>query len=170
MRQIAEQSGIALGGIYNHFSSKDDIFQAVIIAHHPYLRIFPALKEAPGDSTEEFIRNAARAVQDDIGRHPDFIKLMFIEIVEFNGRHFPKLYELIFPMALPLLQRFAMPDNGVRTIPLPKLVRIFMATILGFYVTGFLLNAPELPDEMRVMDLEDFFDVFMFGIFERDRK
>ena len=30
MRQIAEQAGLALGGIYNHFKSKDDIFQGII--------------------------------------------------------------------------------------------------------------------------------------------
>jgi AcrR family transcriptional regulator len=28
MRQIAEKSGLALGGIYNHFSSKEEVFRA----------------------------------------------------------------------------------------------------------------------------------------------
>jgi hypothetical protein len=45
-----------------------------------------------------------------------------------------------------------------------------MANILGFYITEFLLNAPELPGEMRMMDLEDFFEVFMFGVIEREGK
>ncbi len=36
MRQIAEQAGLALGGIYNHFSSKEELFEAIIIDKHPY--------------------------------------------------------------------------------------------------------------------------------------
>ncbi len=28
MRQIAKQAGIALGGLYNHFDSKQEVFQA----------------------------------------------------------------------------------------------------------------------------------------------
>ena len=30
MRQIAEGADLALGGIYNHFKSKDEIFEAII--------------------------------------------------------------------------------------------------------------------------------------------
>ena len=36
MREIARQSGLALGGIYNHFSSKEDIFIQVQLEHHPF--------------------------------------------------------------------------------------------------------------------------------------
>ena len=32
MRQIAKQAGLALGGLYNHFASKEDVFQAATIS------------------------------------------------------------------------------------------------------------------------------------------
>ena len=35
MRQIAEHANMALGGIYNHFKSKDEIFEAIILDKHP---------------------------------------------------------------------------------------------------------------------------------------
>ncbi len=35
VRQIADRAGIALGGIYNHFSSKNGIIEAVFLASHP---------------------------------------------------------------------------------------------------------------------------------------
>ena len=41
MRQIAEHAGLALGGIYNHFSSKEELFEAIIIDKHPYKKILP---------------------------------------------------------------------------------------------------------------------------------
>jgi AcrR family transcriptional regulator len=169
MRQIAERAGLAVGGIYNHFASKDEIFQALIIEKHPYLKIFPILQSAPGETTEEFIRNAARLVQAEMGENPDFIKLMFIEIVEFNGKHFPKVIETIFPLALPLIQRFTAPGSGVReNLPTPKLIRLFIGNIMAFYLTEFLLADPALPTGLRNVSLEDFLEVFMHGILKND--
>jgi len=62
MRQIAERTELALGGIYNHFSSKEEIFQAIILDKHPYKKVFPAIIAAEGDTVEEFLHNAAHIV------------------------------------------------------------------------------------------------------------
>jgi AcrR family transcriptional regulator len=59
MRQIAQEAGIALGGIYNHFNSKEDIFISVLMHHHPYYDVLPAMRAARGDTIEEFVRDAA---------------------------------------------------------------------------------------------------------------
>jgi len=164
MRQIAERADIALGGIYNHFSGKDEIFQELIIDQHPYLKILPIIQSAPGNSIEEFIRNSARTVEEELGHNPDFIKLMFIEVVEFNGKHFPKLYETFFPQVQPLLQRFTAPKSGMRDIPFTQLIRVFVGSIMSFYLTEFLMTGPELPPDLRNMRLEDFMEIFLHGI------
>lgn len=166
MRQIAKRAGIALGGIYNHFKGKDEIFQDLIIDQHPYLKILPIIQTIPGNSTEEFIRNSAHAMQEELGQNPDFIKLMFIEVVEFNGSHFQKLYEVVFPQVLPLLQRFTSSESGVREMPISQLVRAFIGSIMAYYLTQFLMNSPNLPSELREMRLEDFMEIFMHGVLE----
>ncbi|MCG2786874.1 MAG: TetR/AcrR family transcriptional regulator [Anaerolineae bacterium] len=167
MRQIAERAGLAVGSIYNHFAGKDEIFQALIIDKHPYLQILPVLQETPGKTTEEFIRNASRLVQEKMGHHPDFIKLMFIEIVEFEGRHFPKVLETIFPLAYPLIERFTVPGSGVRQdMSTPKLIRAFIGSIMAFYLTDFLVGDASVPPGIRDMRLDDFMEIFMYGILE----
>src|SRR3990172_595941 len=85
MRQIAEHAGLALGGIYNHFVSKDELFEAIIVDKHPYKQLLPAILSAEGESAEEFLRNAARIIFAELDRRPDYMKLMFIEMIEFNG-------------------------------------------------------------------------------------
>jgi AcrR family transcriptional regulator len=169
MRQIAEQGGIALGGIYNHFASKDEIFQELVIAKHPYIQIFPILRDVPGDTAEEFLVNAARIIQEEMALRPDFFKLMFIELIEFNGKHFTKLIEIILPLAMSILQRFADPNSGARALPPLLIMRTFLGNIIGFYVTGLLMSDPSVPAEMREVRLTDFVDIYLHGILESQK-
>ncbi len=166
MRQIAERAGLSLGAIYNHFDSKEDIFQALVIEKHPYKQILPLIGQSEGQTAADYIRNAARAIQQELGRHPDFVKLMFIEIVEFNGRHFPHLFQTIYPHILPALQRLAAPESGVRPLPLPLLLRTLMGSILAFYLTEFLMTDDTLPSDLRSASLEDFLDIYLHGILQ----
>jgi AcrR family transcriptional regulator len=164
MRQIAERTGIALGGIYNHFASKDEIFQELVIAKHPYVQIFPILRDVPGATADEFLTNAARIIEAEMIRRPDFMKLMFIELIEFGGKHFAKLIEVILPQAMSILQRFTDPKSGVRPISSLLILRTFLGTIIGFYVTALLMSDPRLPAELREVHLSDFVDIYLHGL------
>jgi TetR/AcrR family transcriptional repressor of mexJK operon len=75
MRAIARRSHVALGGIYNHFSSKEAIFRTIVEERHPFLEIVPLLNAVQGDDTETFVRNAAHALVEQLGRHPAFLNL-----------------------------------------------------------------------------------------------
>jgi AcrR family transcriptional regulator len=169
MRQIAEKAGIALGGIYNHFASKDEIFQELVLAKHPYVQIFPLLQDVPGETAEEFLTNAARVIETEMMQRPDFFKLMFIELIEFGGRHFAKLIETILPVAMPLLQRFADPHSGVRALPPLLIMRTFLGNIIGFYVTRLLMSDSGIPAEVREMRLGDFVEIYLHGILEKQK-
>ncbi|MFZ5909536.1 MAG: TetR/AcrR family transcriptional regulator [Chloroflexota bacterium] len=169
MRQIAERAGIALGGIYNHFTSKDEIFQELVIAKHPYVQIFPLLHNVPGDTAEEFLTNAAQVIEAEMGQRPDFFKLMFIELVEFSGRHFAKLIEKILPLAMSILQRFADPHSGIKPFSPMLIMRTFLGIIIGFYVTGLLMGDPSVPAELRNVRLSDFVDIYLHGILQNQK-
>ncbi|MFZ6027014.1 MAG: TetR/AcrR family transcriptional regulator [Chloroflexota bacterium] len=163
MRQVADRAGLALGGIYNHFAGKDEIFQELIAIKHPFVKILPVLLAVPGDDIDSFVRNAARAMIDELGHRPDFIKLMFIELVEFNGQHIPSLFQHIFPQIIPVVERFITSGSHLRPIPLPLLARAFMGMFFSFYMTEFLMG-DLMPPEMRDNALEGFVDIFLHGI------
>jgi len=165
MRQIALAAGITPGNIYNHFASKDEIFQALVIIKHPYLAILPLLQNTPGDTGASFIANVTSLVQKNLGDNPNFIKLMFIEIVEFRGSHFPKLIEVIYPIMYPLISRFDTPESDLRReIAMPTLVRVFIGNIFAYYLTEILFNDPGIMPEMRTVSLEDFMQIFLHGV------
>ena len=163
MRRIAERSGLALGGIYNHFGSKEEIFEAVIVNRHPYKQILPVILAAPGDTLPEFVRNAAHALVDELGRRPDFIRLMFIEIVEFDSQHLPVFFEEIYPEFLSLVERFQLPEGELRPIPLPLLLRAFLGMFFSFYMTELITEHINIP-EIHASALDGFVEIFLHGI------
>lgn len=163
MRQIAQNSGIALGGIYNHFESKEQIFTEVIIAHHPYIDVIPALQAAQGETVEEFVRDAASRLVRSMDDRLDFLKLLFIELVEFNGEHFPQIFSLIFPEVLEFARRFTSARSELREIPAPILVRAFIGLFFSYFLTEILIGQ-FMPPEMSDNALDYFIDIYLHGI------
>jgi len=163
MRQIAQNSGIALGGIYNHFESKEQIFTEVIVAHHPYIDVIPALQAAQGETVEEFVRDAASRLVSTMDDRLDFLKLMFIELVEFNGEHIPQIFNLIFPEMLEFARRFMSNSSELREIPAPILVRAFIGLFFSYFMTEILIGQ-FMPPDMSENALDYFIDIYLHGI------
>lgn len=163
MRQIAQGAGIAVGGIYNHFRSKDEIFMAVLSARHPIYDILPALNAVEGQDIESFVRDSAHKMVEIVKGRPDFLNLMFIELVEFNAVHVPQLFQTFFPQALAFVQRFFNNRQELRPIPIPILLRAYMGLFFSYVITDILMS-DLMPEEMEAITLEHFVDIFLHGI------
>ena len=163
MRQIAERAGLTLGGVYNHFAGKEEIWVAVLFDRHPYRTVVPMLRAAEGDTTEAFVRDAARRMVGELNRRQDLMHIMFIELVEFNGVHSPALYAHIAPEVEPLSEDVYARATGLRAIPLPVLARSFLGFFFSYYVTEMLM-----PSTVRAMmgsdTLDDFIDIYLHGV------
>lgn len=163
MRQVAAQAGIALGGIYNHFPSKEELFSAVLEAYHPYREILPALAAAEGDTIEGLTRDFAARITETLRRRPDFLNLMFVEIVEFKGSHIPDLIEEILPQLVEIFRRYGDRSSELRDIPLPVIIRAFVGLFLSYAVTEVVLTpavARQFPE--NTMDL--LVEILLHGI------
>lgn len=162
MRQIAERTGLALGGIYNHFSSKEEVFRAIIEERHPFFQIIPLLNAAEGKTVEEFVRNAAHSLVAELGHHPDFLNLMLTEIVEFKSQHVSVVFDKLLSMILPLAERMGSLDGNLRRIPPPVLLRAFLGMFFSYYITEILIGRA-MPPEMQTNALDYFVDIFLHG-------
>jgi AcrR family transcriptional regulator len=164
MRQIADQAGLALGGIYNHFSSKEDIFAAIIIDKHPYKQVLPLIIAAKGETAEEIIRNAAHALVTELGNRPELLKLIFIELVEFNGKHVSKLIGEIAPKLLPMFEHLVRVRKNLRNLPPPILVRSFLGMFFSFYITELFIRGSVIHKLMPKNSFDLFVDIYLHGV------
>jgi AcrR family transcriptional regulator len=163
MRQIAQEAGIALGGIYNHFSSKEEIFLTVLLDRYPLNDVLPLLAAAQGDTMEAFVRDAAERMVAGFGDQRDFLNLMFIEMVEFKGEHLPRMFETFFPRLIGFTQRFIQGQNELRPVPVLVLLRAFIGLFFSYEMTELFI-ANQIPKEMMENALDYFIDIFLHGI------
>lgn len=163
MRQIAQDAGIALGGIYNHFSGKEEIFKTVFIELHPFWDTLPLMNAAQGETIEEFVRDAAQRMIGGLGEHTDFLNLMFIELVEFNGQHIPQFFQNFFPQFRAFSQRFLAKRQEMRDIPLLMVTRAFIGLFLSYVITDLFIGK-HLPAEGLENALDYFVDIYLHGI------
>jgi AcrR family transcriptional regulator len=89
LRDIAASAGVSLGNIYNHFSAKEPIFDALVsrlhaefVATSEPLARFVATCRLPADVAE-----LGRVMGEMIESHRDYLTLVYIDIAEFNGVH-----------------------------------------------------------------------------------
>jgi AcrR family transcriptional regulator len=164
MRQIAEHAGLALGGIYNHFAGKDEIFEAIIIDKHPYKKILPAILEAQGDSAEEFFKNAMRLIVAELGEEPYYINLMFIEFVEFKGKHASTMLREIAPKVLPVMEQVIKTRKSLRVTNPAMLMRSFVGMIVSYYVTEMIVSNSVIGKLMPKDTVDAYADIYLHGI------
>ncbi len=165
MRQIAARAGITMGGIYNHFDGKESIWEAVFMARHPYRTLVPLLAEAPGQTVAEFVRAAAGAAVAELEKHDELLNLMFIEIVEFGGKHLPDVFHAVMPSLSSLGEKFRRLEGRLRPVPLPILARSFAGLFFSYYITERLMP-PEMRPLMGDHALDAFVDIYLYGILD----
>ena len=106
MRDIARGAGTSLGNLYNYFPTKEDILESII---GRYQKVIDVRLRAIFDEIEEPFRPESlvrfgRLVKELVSAHSDFWLLMYIDVLEFENRHFRKMFD---GLATTLRRRFA---------------------------------------------------------------
>ncbi len=163
MRAIAQGAGITPGGIYNHFSGKDELFAGVVLAHHPLTRIFPQLIAAQGTRAEERLRNAAHAIVTEMEADEGLLNLFFVEMIECQGAHLALLAETLMPKALAYITEIH-GAVGIRPEITPfALLQTFVGTVLATVFTRRFLATGGASSDM-LAGSEEFVNVYLHGI------
>lgn len=163
MRQIAKAAGVALGSLYNHFADKDDLFRAVFEAYNPYPLLLLALENSQGQTAQELARTAARRLVTQLNARPDLIKLVFIDVVEFQGKHLQAAWPQVAPGMENFAKRLRRDPAALRPISTDGLLRAFFGLFYTFHMTEMLLGKP-LDPETQSSALQELSEIFLFGI------
>jgi len=165
MRQIAAAAGLAVGGIYNHFSSKEAIFAAVLDANHPYRVVEAALQEVRVPNLEAFVRETSARLWAMVqGKRELLLPLMFIELVEFQGQHLQAVAANLFPKVQAFMERLDQSTENRRPLPGPVVLRAFINFMVGHLIIETILSNSPPFQAMDIDWLEGTVDIFLYGV------
>lgn len=178
MRQISKESGMALGSLYTYFASKEALFQEVFNAYNPYLILLLSLESSQGKTAEELVRTSARRMVTALSARPDLIKLVFIDVVEFQGEHLQAAYPEVSARLENFAKRVQRDPNAVKPLSIESLLRAFFSLFYSFHMTEMLLGKPgfssdpgaaqtghfpEMPADQTAA-LQDMIEIYLRGI------
>jgi AcrR family transcriptional regulator len=94
VRDIAERAGTSTGSVYHHFRDKEAIFQTLLdhfwqASSSPD---FPLIRVFEEGAFPHNLPAIGRAAQDTVATWRPYIALIYVDVVEFEGRHIHRFY------------------------------------------------------------------------------
>jgi AcrR family transcriptional regulator len=106
MRDISRGTGTSLGNLYNYYRTKEDILESIIAKYQKVIdaRLRAVFEQLEEPFNPESLGAFGQMVREMVSTHSDFWLLMYIDVLEFENRHFRKMFD---GLARNLRRRFA---------------------------------------------------------------
>lgn len=94
VRDIAQEAGVSLGNIYNYYRTKEQLFSSLVRRYGLRMGALQQKLLAPllGQLDAAALQRLARAVRRIVYQEPDYWRLMYIDVTEFENRHFAHIF------------------------------------------------------------------------------
>jgi AcrR family transcriptional regulator len=95
MRDIAQRARVSLGNVYNYFETKEAIFESIISRRRVGIdrKIKESLEALDDPLDPKEMRQLGEMIGEMVAQNQDFWLLMYIDALEFQNRHFGKMFE-----------------------------------------------------------------------------
>jgi TetR/AcrR family transcriptional regulator, acrAB operon repressor len=94
VRDIAEAAGLSKGNVYHHFPDKESIFRALLDRYFDAMSQpeFPFNRALATGTFPENLEQMGRAARETVKTYRDYVALIYVDVVEFDGSHIRKFY------------------------------------------------------------------------------
>jgi AcrR family transcriptional regulator len=94
VRDIAEAAGLSKGNVYHHFPDKESIFRALLDRYFDAMSTpdFPFNRALATGTFPENLEEMGRAARETVKAYRDYVALIYVDVVEFDGNHIRKFY------------------------------------------------------------------------------
>lgn len=116
VRDIAREAGVSLGNIYNYYRTKEQLFSSLVQRYGLRMGALQQKLLTPllGKLDAPDLKRLARAVRRIVYQEPDYWRLMYIDVTEFENRHFAHIFRDLSRALLKMMPPDIRRKNGLR--------------------------------------------------------
>jgi len=94
VRDIAEEAELSKGNVYHHFPDKETIFRGLLDRYFLAMSQpdFPFNRALASGTFPENLEQIGLAVREIVRDYRDYVALIYVDVVEFDGAHIRKFY------------------------------------------------------------------------------
>ena len=94
MRDVAQKAGVSIGNLYHHFQDKESIFRELLDVFWRVVDTpeFPVTRALTAGTFPENLEQIGHAAQESIAKYRPYVRLIYVDVVEFEGSHIRKFY------------------------------------------------------------------------------
>lgn len=95
VRDIAEAAGLSKGNVYHHFPDKEAIFRALLDQYFDAMQRpdHPFISALATGTFPDNLEDLGHATRDAVMEYRDYVALIYVDVVEFDGSHIRKFYQ-----------------------------------------------------------------------------
>ena len=95
VNDIAEEAGLSKGNLYHHFPDKETIFRDLLDRYFEAISRpdFPFNRALATGTFPENLEDLGHAARDAVRNYREYVALIYVDVVEFDGTHVRKFYE-----------------------------------------------------------------------------
>ena len=169
LRDIARAAKASTGNVYHHFPDKEAIFTALI---EDYLAAISSLdhpfnKALIAGVFPDDLEAMARALRESIEQYRDQAMLVYVDAVEFDGKHLKRMYgEMADRFQAFLTQygdRLALDKLRDEVTPLTAIM-VVTRCFIQYFAVEFAFRVPNHFGKSSDEAIKDIVDVLKFGI------
>jgi AcrR family transcriptional regulator len=149
MRDVAQKALVSIGNVYHHFQDKETIFRELLDAFWRVVETpeFPVTRVLTEGTFPENLEALGHAAQQSIAKYRRYVRLIYVDVVEFEGSHIRKFYS---EMAS-LFERFVDAHKDEiriegrlrRDIPPAEAIMFVFRTFLQHFAVELVFGVPD---------------------------
>jgi AcrR family transcriptional regulator len=170
VRNIADAAGVSTGNVYHHFPDKEAIFNSLLAELWALAdsRRFPFRRALIAGQFPDNLEALASAARESIIEFSPYFRLVYVDVLEFDGTHIRRFYSDMATRYTDFLAR----DGGIERIaarlrpgvsPISALLlttRIFF----NYFTIEVLFNVPEPYGKDSARVVEEIADILRNGM------
>ena len=171
VRDIADAASISTGNVYHHFPDKESIFRSLLEEFWKITETkrYPFTRALASGRFPDNIEELGLAARDSVREFRQYIALVYVDVIEFDGTHIRKFYGDLASKYAGLLGQEALTEMKARMKPTVSPISAVLLTsriFFNYFSIEILFNVPEPFGKDSVQIVHEIAEILRSGMLE----